>query len=119
MASGTRRFATIALAAGATSVNLLADDTLRYPGVPSSLEIAATTEAIGLQDQLLVVEVGNQIVYTGILPVEQVAGQGPAIPRNTLVRTGVAGGDQISIRVTNQDAVATPISVVLIDVSPA
>ncbi len=119
MASGTRRLATLALAAGATSPNLLADDTLRYPGQPSSLEIAGTTEAIGLGDQRLVVEVGNQIVFTGILPVEQVAGQGPALPRNVLVRTGVAAGDQISVRVTNEDGVATPISTTLIDVSPA
>ncbi len=119
MAHGGRRFVTAALAAGATSPNLLADDTLRYPGDLSSLEIAATTEAIGLQDQLLVVEVGNEIVYSGILPVEAIAGRGPILPDDILVRTGVAPGDQVAVRVTNEDAVATPTSVVLIDISPA
>ncbi len=119
MASGTRRFSTGALAILTTSPNLLADDTLRYPGQPSSLEIAAATNAIGILDQTLTVEVGNQIVFTGIIPVEQIAGQGPAIPRNTMVRTGVAGGDQISVRVANGDGVVTPTTVVLVDVTPA
>ena len=47
MASGTRRVSTGALAAGATSPNLLADDTLRYPGQPSGLTVAATTALAG------------------------------------------------------------------------
>ena len=118
MASGGRRFSTGAVAAGATTANLLADSTLRYPGEDSALEVAATTEAAGLLDQTIIVEVGNQLVYDGILGVEQTVGGGPRLPDNVLVRTGVGRGDQISVRVRNDDAVATPISVALIDVTP-
>lgn len=118
MAQGTRRLSTGALAALATSPNLLADDTLRYPGQASSLEVAAACDAAGAGDQTLVVEVGNQVVFTGIVPVERGAGEGPLLPDNVMVRTGVAPGDQISIRVTNGDGVATPTTVVMADVSP-
>ena len=118
MASGTRRLTTGALAISSTSPNLLADDTLRYPGQPSSLEVAAAVDSTGLGDQTLVVEVGNQTVFTGIVPVEGVAGQGPLLPDNIMCRTGVAGGDQISIRVVNADGVATPTTIVLADVTP-
>jgi hypothetical protein len=118
MASGTRRFATAALAAGATSPNLLADDTLRYPGQPSGLTIAATCAVAGAGTQTLQVEVGNQIVYTGILPSEAIVGRGPILPDDNLVSTGLAAGDQISVRVTNGSGVPV-ISTVLIDVVPA
>ncbi len=118
MASGTRRFTTGPLAIGATSPNLLADDTLRYPGQPSSLEVAAATNAIGIGDQTLVVEVGNQTVFTGEVPVETTVGGGPTVPQQAMVRTGVGAGDQISVRVTNTDGAVTPTTVVLIDVSP-
>ena len=122
MSSGTRRLTTGALAAGATSPNLLGNDTLRYPGEPSSLEVAAACAVAGAGTQTLLVQVGNQTVFTGLVPVENRGttdpGEGPSIPNNTLVRTGVAGGDQVSVEVTNAAGVAVATQV-LVDIQPA
>jgi len=119
MASGTRRRRETALAAGATGLNLVADDTLRYPGVDSILEVAATCEAAAANVFNLQVEIGNTIVYTGLVPVEALAGRGPILPDDLQFRTGVAEGDQIAIRFRNDDAAAARSGNVLFSVEPA
>lgn len=119
MASGTRRFRAQAIAAGGTSGNLLADDTLRYPGVDSILEVAGTCEAAAANVFRMVVEIGNTVVFTGLVPTEAAAGRGPILPDDILFRTGVAQGDQISVRFDNEDAAAARSGNALISVEPA
>lgn len=99
MAAGTRRIRTV-FAAAAVEENILAGSPLEYPGVASSLEIAATAgTGLNPEDCTMDVIIGTDMVAEGVvLGVEAVADAGPQLPENVVVQDAVAPGDHVQIR---------------------
>lgn len=115
MASGERRISTT-LAATSTSLNILADSILRYPGRPSVLAVQAASDTASVV--FMTVEIGSMIIVDdALIPIEVAAGSGPTRDRQYAISSGVGPGDQISIRFRNSGA-GTPVAIAAVKVVP-
>ena len=99
MASGTRRFVTTLAGAGVVE-NILQGTPLEYPGVASTVEIAAACLIADIDQVTIDVLVGTDLVAEGIVvPVNDVDGVGPKIPDNLLVVEACGPADHLQVRV--------------------
>jgi hypothetical protein len=99
MAAGTRRIETTFAAAGVVE-NILAGSPLEYPGVASSIEIAATAgNGLTPGDCTMDVIIGTDMVAEAlVLGVEAVAQAGPKLPDDLVLQDAVAPADHVQIR---------------------
>ena len=99
MAAGTRRFVTTLAAAGVVE-NLLQGTPLEYPGVASSVEVAAACLAADIDQVTIDVLIGTDLVAEGIVvPINDTDGIGPKIPDNLLVVEAAGPADHVQVRV--------------------
>ncbi len=99
MAAGTRRILTVFGAAGVVE-NVLAGSPLEYPGIASSIQIAAAgLTGQNPEDCTMDVIIGTDLIAEAIMvPIERVLDAGPVIPDNMVVADAVAPGDHVQIR---------------------
>ncbi len=113
MAGGFRTFRDSLLTLTNTG-NLLRDDSLRYPGVPSQVQVYATGSVFGLT---AVVRFGNETVFDGAINVEAAANRGPIVPHDQIAEDAISSFDQLDIVITNPTA-GTIVSIVKVAVVP-
>lgn len=101
MPGGTLR-RRVTVAAGSTTGNVLAGETLEFPGRPSAIELAHVASAAG--DIEVELFFGNeQAIFRSAVPVEAAAGRGPVIPDDALPRMAAASADRIRLIYYNID----------------
>jgi len=101
MPSGVRKRAT-SVAANSTSANVLAGEVIEVPGQPSTVIVAATVLAASTNVVLLNLQLGSDRPVDGMaISGEAVAGRGPLIPDDVMVREVAGGADRISLTFTN------------------
>ena len=100
MAAGTRRIRTVFAAAGVTE-NVLAGSPLEYPGVASTIQVAAAgLTGQNPEDATMDVLIGTDMVAEAlIIPLEDIADTGPRLPENIMLEDVVAPGDHVQIRI--------------------
>lgn len=100
----SRRISAI-VPAGGQIANLLAGDSLEFPGRPSEVEVAMTVVAAGAGEIEVDVQFGSDLVLDrGTIAAEDAAGQGPKLPDNLVVSDVSASADRIIIRPFNVGA---------------
>lgn len=110
----SRRIST-SVGANSTVPNILAGEDIEFPGRPSSVEIAATAAAAGIEFE---VQFGSDLVgQRMVVAVEAVADQGPILPDNIVISEVAAGEDRLVLRLINT-TVAAIVVVVYIRVEP-
>jgi hypothetical protein len=105
MAAGTRRIYT-SHGAAATTENILANSPLEYPGVASTIEVAAVANfGLNPEDNLMDVIIGTDLIAEAIvLPIADAADRGPKLPDHILVSDVVAPSDHVQIRIRSAAA---------------
>jgi hypothetical protein len=101
MPSGARR-RTTSVAANSTSANVLSGEVIEFPGVASSVIVAATVLAASANVVLLNLQLGSDRPVDGMaIAGEALAGRGPIIPDDVMVKEVAGGADRISLTFTN------------------
>ena len=104
MPSGVRKRAT-SVAANSTSANVLAGEVIEFPGVPSTVIVAATVPAASAASVLLNLQLGSdRPVDAMAISGEALAGRGPIIPDDVMVKEVSGAADRISLTFTNTTA---------------
>lgn len=104
MPSGARK-RTVSVAANATSANVLSGEVIEFPGVPSSVVVAATVPTASANSVLMNLQLGSDRPVDGLaLGAEAATGRGPILPDDILVKEVAGGADRISLTFTNTTA---------------
>jgi len=112
-----------AIAAGATTANVLQGTLIQYPGAPSMVRVAASVPAAAAGDGLMNLSIGGRNV-TGagqVIPTELAAGRGPDSQLGALYAGPALGDDLLELAFINQDtvnAIAAPGITVIVNVEP-
>jgi hypothetical protein len=110
MPSGTRK-RTVSVAANSTSANVLSGDVIEFPGVPSTVIVAATVLAASANVVLLNLQLGSDRPVDGMaVSGEAVGGRGPIIPDDVSVKEVAGASDRIALTFTNTSGAAVVVT---------
>jgi len=110
MPSGARK-RTISVAANATSANVLSGEVIEFPGVPSSVIVAATVLAASAGVVLLNLQLGSDRPVDGLaISGEAVPGRGPLMPDDVMVKEVAGASDRIALTFTNTSGLAVVVT---------
>lgn len=114
----TLRFQT-AIAAGATTANVVQGSLVQYPGVPSMVRVAATVPAAATGDILMTLKLGGRVVAPDqVVPIESAAGRGPDAQLGWMIAAPARGSDLIELTYRNIDAANATTITSLVNVEP-
>lgn len=104
MPSGARK-RTISVPANSTSANVLAGDVIEFPGVPSTVIVAATVPFASAGVVLMNLQLGSDRPVDGLaLSGEATVGGGPKVPDDVMVKEVAGAADRIALTFTNTTA---------------